>query len=175
MSDDFLDLGLRRGAPGASGSPEPARLELEQRIALENRFRSGANWCYWIAGLSLVNSVASLMESDWRFAAALGITQICDAIALIAAQKSPNAAMVIHAVVIIADLGAAACFVLLGLLARQKKIWAFVAAMALYAIDSMIVLWLRDILGIAIHAFALLGLYGGMKACRQLLATPPPS
>jgi hypothetical protein len=47
--------------------------------------------------------------------------------------------------------------------------------MALYAIDSMIVLWLRDILGIAIHAFALLGLYGGMKACRQLLATPPPS
>ena len=171
MSDEYLGLGLRSGDPKVS---QPAEIDLAQRIGLENSFKSGANWCFWIAGLSLVNTIASFVGSDWRMAAALGITQVVDAIGMVVAENSPNAAMAVHALVIVADLGAAACFVLLGLFARQKKIWAFVAAMTLYSIDSLIILWARDFIGMAIHAFALLGLYSGMKACRRLLSLPAP-
>src|SRR5512138_3090367 len=62
-------------SPGASLPAPPAEL-----MALDARIKSGAAWFYWIAGLSLINSVAALSGSKWGFILGLGITQVFDAI-----------------------------------------------------------------------------------------------
>jgi hypothetical protein len=44
------------------------------RHQLEERMKSGANWFYWIAALSLVTSVISLAGGTWGFFVSLGVT-----------------------------------------------------------------------------------------------------
>ena len=52
-----------------------------QRLQLEQRVRSGASWFYWIAGLSIINSIIQLSGGNWHFIFGLGITSIVDALA----------------------------------------------------------------------------------------------
>ena len=52
-----------------------------ERQQLEERMKSGANWFYWIAALSLVTSVISLVGGSWGFFVSLGVTQFIDALA----------------------------------------------------------------------------------------------
>jgi len=44
--------------------------------------QSGARWFYWIAGLSMINSIAAMSNSSWSFLAGLGITQFIPGLAL---------------------------------------------------------------------------------------------
>ena len=48
--------------------------------ALLAQLRSGANWFYWIAGLSVVNSLIFAFGGKVSFIAGLGLTQIVDGI-----------------------------------------------------------------------------------------------
>src|SRR5262245_38242766 len=71
------------GAPGARvgagvegppiGPPGPPGTADSGLVAQQ---RSGAQWFYWIAALSLVNSVLAIAGQDWRFIIGLGITQL---------------------------------------------------------------------------------------------------
>src|SRR5215510_11534649 len=63
--------------------------------ALSQRARSGANWFYWIAALSLITSLISLSGVNWRFVLSLGSTQIIDALASGIARQLGEAAKVI--------------------------------------------------------------------------------
>ena len=45
------------------------------------QLRSGVSWFYWIAGLSLINSILSVSGQSWRFIFGLGVTQLLDAFA----------------------------------------------------------------------------------------------
>ena len=51
-----------------------------ERYRLAQRVKSSANWFYWIAGLSVVNSIVVHTGSSWSFIAGLGITQLIDAV-----------------------------------------------------------------------------------------------
>ena len=51
-------------------------------------FHSGANWFFWIAGLSVVNSLAAFFDVEWGFIIGLGITQIVDGIAWVVAEET---------------------------------------------------------------------------------------
>lgn len=53
-------------------------VKIKERLELETRLNSGAGWFYWIAGLSLLNSIIMLSGSDLYFVIGLGITQIID-------------------------------------------------------------------------------------------------
>ena len=55
---------------------------LAVREAVDAQMKKGANWFFWIAGLSVVNSVILLMEGDRHFVVGLGVTQLVNAIAL---------------------------------------------------------------------------------------------
>src|SRR4051794_40879026 len=74
--------------------PDPAvaeRLALESKIqSLVQQGRNGANWFYWIAGLSLVNSVILLTGGNTFFFIGLGVTMMADAIATVVGQRSPD-------------------------------------------------------------------------------------
>ncbi|MBI5383736.1 MAG: DUF4339 domain-containing protein [Verrucomicrobia bacterium] len=90
----------------------------------EALMKSGGSWFYWIAGLSLVNSVVALCGSEWGFILGLGVTQIFDALG----QSLGGAG---KAVVLGLDAVAAGVFILFGVFARKRHTWAFVVGMVL--------------------------------------------
>ena len=59
-----------RHAPSGAAAPTDASAVAQ--------LKSGASWFYWIAGLSLINSISAASGSSWRFIVGLGITQIFD-------------------------------------------------------------------------------------------------
>ena len=128
-----------------------ARLELERAI------KNGANWFYWIAGLSLINSAIALSGSGMRFILGLGVTQIIDGVA----QGLDSGAGL--AVAVVLDLLAAAVFVFFGLFANKRFTWSFIAGMILYTMDGMIFLVFRDWFGV------------GHRLCRRGTPTAPGS
>ncbi|MHC4266212.1 MAG: hypothetical protein ACYSUK_09800 [Planctomycetota bacterium] len=142
---------------------------IEEKIKLENQFKAGANWFFWIAGLSLVNSAVLLAGSNWGFVIGLGITQFIDAIGLAIAEEVGIAGKIIA---FIFDIVAAGIFVLFGAFARKKHSWAFIVGMILYALDGLLFLLVMDILSIGFHVFALFCILNGLKSLQKLEQLP---
>src|SRR5437867_3953001 len=101
--------------------------------ATEGQLKSGASWFYWIAGLSLVNSVVAFTGSGWSFILGLGITQVID----VFGQSLESGGKL---VMLILDVVAAGVFILFGVFAHKRHTWAFVVGMLLYALDGLIYL-----------------------------------
>ncbi len=137
----------------------------EERVALESRIRSGANWFFWVAGLSIVNSVIALMDWNWNFLAGLGMTQIIDGITQAIADESNQTARVLA---IVLNVPVAGLFVIFGLQARKRHNWAFIIGMVLYALDGLIFLLVPDWFGLGFHVFALYCVFQGLRANNQL-------
>lgn len=123
---------------------------------------SGANWFFWIAALTFVNSLILLSGVDWAFFLGLAITQIFDVGANVVAQAEGSEGFsFVHLIVFAIDLSAISFFCVLGYFARKGAGWAFILGMVLYGIDALICLLLLSFVGIAIHAFALYCIYRG--------------
>jgi len=157
---------------GAEPLPPPSPTDLEA-YKTEQTFKSGANWFFWIAGMSVVNSVVQLFQGTWGFVVGLGLTQLIDGIAQAAAgEVSGNAAAVIRTLAFIVTLIAALFFVGIGWLARKRKGWAFITGMVLYLLDGLLFLAVMDLLGLAFHGLALFFMLQGYLALRKLAARP---
>jgi hypothetical protein len=147
-------------------APEPEPEEKAADFAafeLQNAARSGANWFFWIAALSAINTVAHLSGSDWSFIAGLGVTQVLD----VAGREGGTAAMGVTVILNALVLGVV---VLFGVFARKRNDWAFLLGMALYALDGLIFLLAGDILSTAFHGLVLFFIWGGYNAHRKLRA-----
>jgi hypothetical protein len=147
-----------------------AALPLEGEVReLFNRGKNGAAWFYWIAGLSVINTLMVLSGGGHRFALGLVVTMIADSIGAAIALK-PGGNM--------AALGAAGAFdaVVLGLvvccgrLSQRRVLPVFAVGMGFYLLDGLLSLLLGGIVGIAIHAYALWSMARGFAAFRQLNA-----
>ncbi len=147
-------------------SNENQQIEDYETIA---QAKSGANWFYWIAGLSLVNSLIFLFGGNWSFFAGLGITQIIDAIGFQLAQNGEFSVIKIIAFVI--DLVIATIFVGCGFFASKFQIWAFIVGMILYFLDGVLLLVLGEYLSAGFHVFALYMIFRGLMAARQVNAS----
>jgi hypothetical protein len=147
-----------------STGPTPVAAPSAADAVLEKQLKGGGSWFYWIAGLSLVNSVMALSGSATRFVLGLGVMQIFDGLA----QGFGSGAGL--AVAVVLDLLAAAVFVFFGVFANKRHTWSFIVGMALYALDGLIFLIGPDWLGVGFHAFVLFCLFRGFKACRALNA-----
>ena len=161
---------VRPAVPDFVPQQEPADQvgDVRASIEMENRFLSGANWFFWIAGLSLVNSVLMLSGTGWGFIIGLGMTQVIDGIATEVALEANEAATVVKLVAFGFDLVVAGMCAGVGLLARKRFAWAFILGMILYAMDGMIFLLAQDWWSFGFHVFALYGIWNGLKALRQL-------
>ncbi|MBN2383682.1 hypothetical protein JXQ70_12480 [bacterium] len=146
---------------------DPHQAEVEHRLHLEAQQASGANWFFWISGLSIINSIILLSGGQWSFIIGLGMTQIVDFIALEVAKELGFIASIIAFGL---DLVVAGIFIFFGVFSRKKHLWAFVIGMILYAIDGLLFLVVKDFLSIAFHVFALFCLFGGLKANQSLKA-----
>jgi hypothetical protein len=149
-------------APPAPSPVEPALLKAQH---------NGGGWFFWIAGLSLVNSIAIHSGSNYNFIVGLGITAVADTIL-------HSIDSIGHVLAYLFDAIVLGMFVLFGYFARKGKIWAFVTGFVLYALDAVLYAVLPDTpewLAIGFHAFVLFSIWGGMQAARKLkkAAVPP--
>lgn len=146
----------------------PAVSDQEMQIfQLQRQHKSGANWFYWIAGLSLVNSVLWLTGQEWTFIIGLGATQLVDGIT-IGLLEETNAGEWIKYAAMGIDILIAGIYVLFGFLANKGFKAGFIVGMVLYALDGLIFLMVQDFLSIGFHVFALFWIFGGLKALSQL-------
>ena len=146
---------------GRSGAPlAPTRPAETGSAVLERRRRNGAFWFYWIAGLSLINTLAALGEQSRRFIIGLGITQLADA----AAARSGHG----HAAAAVVDVVVIGGFALLGRCAQRGHVWAFMAGGVFYGLDGLLFLAGHDWIAIAFHVFALVMIARGFGAARRL-------
>ncbi|MES3025834.1 MAG: hypothetical protein V4857_30005 [Pseudomonadota bacterium] len=115
--------------------------------------QSAARWFWWIAGLSLVNTVMAMSGSHGGFVMGLGFTALVDG--LLADQKVIGLAF--NAAVI-------GFFVFLGLQGVRGKLWAFWVGIALYTLDALIYLMVEDWMPVAFHGLAIFFLVTGAIA-----------
>jgi hypothetical protein len=122
---------------------------------------SGARWFFWIAGLSMINSIISLNDGSWNFLAGLGITQVISELAVGLSEELGGAVTV---VALILDVLVAGAFVALGLFAQKGHTWAFIVGLVVYAFDALIFLAAQHWFSVAFHAFVLYSLFKGLMA-----------
>jgi hypothetical protein len=122
---------------------------------LDQRIRSGASWFYWIAALSLINSVLLFARSSIGFALGLGVTREIDW----RMGQSPAVALTLDVLV----CGVVALF---GFLAIKRIHAAFVIGMVVLALDAALTIHQQAWLSLAFHAWALFSIFMAFQASR---------
>ncbi len=155
---------------GFGTSPAPAEDQKQRiqaaRLALTARARSGANWFLWIAGLSIINSVLMRTGSHTQFIVGLGTNQVADGVGQMMAKQGNAAAGAVFSAIV--SVFMVAIFVLFGIFARKGAKWAFYVGMTVYALDALLFVLAKDVLGLGFHALVLYFLYRGLAANGQL-------
>jgi hypothetical protein len=146
-------------ASGAFPSPtggSPSAVIIEQKLRAEQIVKNGAGWFLAIAGLSILNSVLTMSGARFHFIFGLGITEIVDAVGRQSGATGSALGLVVN-------LFIAGFFLWFWYFGRKGEKWAFLTGMALYAVDGLLLIPFRDLLGLAFHAYALYRIYNGMQ------------
>ena len=133
---------------------------------LAQRYKSGANWFYWIAGLTIVTSIISFSGGNLRFLISLGTTQVIDQLADAFSAELGTAPKVIALVL---DLILTAVFVVFGVLANKKFLWAYILGMAVFVFDGLVSLLVQDWIGVIAHVVVVIFMVPGFMAGRKLV------
>ena len=121
-----------------------------QSLAAEVAVKRGANWFYWIAGLSLVNTIGTITGGNFHFFLGLGITD---------AFRSPEARMVGYFI----DVLVLGFFLMCGYMAGKLHKWAFVMGMGFYALDAALTAMAQDWISFAFHVYAIVCIWRGFS------------
>ena len=154
------------------------RMVMEEQIGhdldeLGKDVRRGTHWFYWVAALSLVNSIIALAGGHVTFLAGLAVSQIIDGLVRHMSLVGPYISIGI-------DLIFAFFLCGFGYLASHGSRAALIAGMILYALDGMIFLLFGAVLPALFHAFVLYRILPAWQARRKLEAlqtdspTPEP-
>ncbi|MBI5302680.1 MAG: hypothetical protein HY868_11125 [Chloroflexi bacterium] len=142
---------------------------VQKMLTLQNQIKGGIGWFFWIAGLSLINSATFFAGVSLTFVIGLGATQIIDVFSsALAREFSPGIGTAIRVVGFGLDLFIAGIFAICGVLGRKRFKGIVVIGMVLYALDAVIFLAVGEWLGVVFHAWALSGLWRGIKAINEL-------
>lgn len=146
--------------------------------------RRGGNWCFWIAGLTLINPTVSIRGGEISFGLGLTFTKIAEA--LVHGTGGPA-----HYAPVLVNLLFAAVLVTFGILGSNGRTWAIVAGTVIYALDGLLLVGMvatgrvpGGYLAFIIYVVALYNLYQGLNASYKLSAlrsgrwrpgSPPPN
>ena len=114
---------------------------------------SGARWFWWVAGLSLVNTVLLYAGADISFVVGLGITTLASVF-----FSLPMALLVIAI-----TLG---LYFYIGLEAQKGQAMAFYMGLAIYVFDALIFVYFQDWMSVAFHGLAIYFIVKGLIALR---------
>jgi hypothetical protein len=128
---------------------------------LSARVVSGANWCFWIAGMTAVNTALLLSGSDSSFAIGTVAGQVAAYFAAKSGATGISVAIGFNLVII-------AYFIAAGLFARRGHRWAFVVAFVGYGLDSALLVFVPMLMSIIFHGWALFSLVSGWVAAGKL-------
>jgi len=158
-----------------SGRQETTSVDMTQisiaksLLALENQEKAGVNWFFWIAGLSILNSVIFFAGGSITFMMGLGATQFIDVVSSVLTREvNSGAATFVRVLGFGLDLLFAGIFATCGVLGRKRFRWAIITGMVLYTLDALISLLLGAWLSTLFHVFALTGLWRGLRAITKL-------
>ncbi len=135
-------------------------------VSAHPRIASAARWFWWIAALSLVNSVLIHSGSNTSFLVGLGFTLVADT--MFATMKP-----IAYAI----DLLSIGFYVGIGFIALRGYRWALFVGGLLYALDGAIYLLGEEWLPVAFHVYVLIMITIGTialnKAIKSVLTAPP--
>jgi hypothetical protein len=140
----------------AIAAPATTAAPAVQPPAVHPMAQSGARWFWWIAGLSLVNTVMINSGTDMSFVVGLGITLIADAF-------FANAKPIAFAI----DAVALGFFFLMGYFGMRGHAWAFILGLIVYVLDALIYVWAQDWMSAGFHALAIFFIVKGVMSLRQ--------
>lgn len=153
----------------SSPTPDMAQFALYQKkLTLENKIKGGVNWFFWIAGLSLVNSIFFLFGFSLTFVVGLGITQIVDGFMASVATDIGEGGIIARLIGFGINIFIAGVFLVFGVLGRKRFRWAIILGMVFYAIDTVLMLLFKDFFGAAFHAWAMFSIWNGLKSIKEL-------
>ena len=134
------------------------------RAYLAERADSGANWFYWLAALSLGNSIWSFFSVGVQFVFGLGIAMLADALAT---QAGSGWRLVALGFAMFLSAG----FAILGIFARRSPP-LFLAGIVVYGFDAVVLLVFQAWIHAAVHGYVLFRLIKGWLALGDLRALP---
>ena len=140
-------------APMAQPSADAYQRDLDHRI------KSGASWFYWIGAFSVINSVLVYANAPVQFALGLAVTVMRDD----TARQMGGPSMTKHIAI---DVLLAAFIAAFGYFAGKRHGWAFIVGMILLGLDTALTGLLSMWLNLALHAWAMISIVLGYRACR---------
>jgi hypothetical protein len=144
---------------------------MEERLKLEKQLIKGANWFFWIAAVSGINTLNLIIGGNTSFVLGLGITRIIGGFAYgMAGGSGSNIPLIIS---FILDGLFILLFFILGHFSKRRKNWAFIVGIAIYALDTLVFIWASEMVNIGFHIFALVMIFDGFKANKKLREMPP--
>jgi hypothetical protein len=132
-------------------------------------YKVGANWFYWLAGLSMITSLIAFFGGGIQFIFSLGITRIIDGLAA-GVSEGLGGSSAAKVVALVLDLVITGIFVLFGYLSNQKQIWAYLIGAIVFLMDGLLSLLFGEIINVLAHGFVLYFLIRGFMAGREMLA-----
>lgn len=149
----------------AQPQPDPTMVAIAQ---LARRVASGGSNFYWVAALSVVNTLMSVFNAGSYFVIGLAISLLVDGFFLGAADAFPDAQLIVKLIDVVISVVIAGVFALFGYMATKGKRWAFIVGMIFYALDALLMLVFQEWIGLIFHLFFLWGMFGGLQALNQL-------
>ena len=140
-------------------------IEVKRDFQLEGQYKAGANCFYWIAGLSVVNSIVIIWGGDYTLFVGLAINQV---IAGIGAVVAEDLGSLISIITFMFCLIPAGIFFLFGVLANKKYKSFFIIGMIVYIFDILLYGIYSDLLSIGFHLYILIYMGKGLIALFQL-------
>lgn len=148
---------------------EEMRISLEsEKEYLTDDIQKSANWFFWIAVLSIINSVLFYIAPGLNFILGLGITQLVDGIIIDLMNASKWLALIPNLII-------AGIFCFIGYRAKKYDKWTFAIGVVIYTLDAFLFLYVKDWIGLGVHAFVLVMLSKGFykvfeydKVCKKL-------
>ncbi|MBI5381251.1 MAG: hypothetical protein HZA31_05065 [Opitutae bacterium] len=119
---------------------------------------SGAQWFWWIVGLSCVNTLVQHSGGSVNFVIGLGFTQVADAIF----REAKPIAFAIDAL-------ALGFFFAMGWYATKGRQWAFITGLVFYSLDALIYVAVQDWMSAAFHGLALYFIIRATKLLRAAI------
>lgn len=161
MANTAMPSAMAQNAAQTQAGVLAARKSLQEHAA-----KRGANWFYWIAALSVINSLIVMNGSHTHFVVGLGVTELFDVAGRSLHGPGQNVALVL-------SIGIAGVFALFGYFANKMQQWGFLAGMILYVLDALLLFSFSDYLSVGFHALVLYFLFKGFSAARNYAALKP--
>ncbi len=139
---------------------------VQPRILDRKTAYAGANWFFWLAALSVVNSLTVYFIGIRNTPFAFGVTQWVDGTN--GPMTAEGWAPPLHLSWLIIDILVAAGFAGFGYLARRGSDLAFLLGIFLYVVDAILSIGLRDFFGFSFHLVGFFFLFRGLLASRHV-------